>query len=53
MHLPADYTKYAIQKESGKYMIRSAQAQYDKTLIQKLNSNPNALYEYKSKNQAN
>ena len=38
-----DYAKYASKV---KYMIRSAQALYDKSLMLKFKSNPNALYGY-------
>jgi len=41
-----DYAKYTSKRNQVKHMIRSAQAQYDESLIQKLSSNPNALYGY-------
>ena len=41
-----DYAKYTSKRNQVKHMIRSAQVQYDESLIQKLSSNPNALYGY-------
>ena len=43
-HLSADYVAYAHKRNEVKSLIRSAQAKYDQHLIDKLHTNPKALY---------
>ena len=43
---PLFYTKYASKRNSVKFLIRSAKAKYDNSLMQKFKSNPKALYSY-------
>ena len=41
--MPTDYPNYALKRNQFKAMIRSAQAQFDQSLMTKLHFNPKAL----------
>ena len=41
---PLEYAKYASKRNNVKFLIRSAKAKYDDSLMQRFKSNPKALY---------